>query len=1530
MALSLGELSGIISLNEKPALLSLGRVRKGMQDTASEGQRSTDKMQAQVKKYETAVENASANVAKSKRREEDASAKVRAAEEALTKARQKGADGTETVAKAQERLAAAHRRAQDAQDATARSTRDLEAAQERLANLTSRNTNRISLDFHKMSENISKEGTRGGRAFTQAFVGVVGGLSAITPAAGAAGASIVAAAGNAVTFAASLSSLAGVAALVPAGLMSIGAGAGTLLAAFSGVGEALKTATEAANAISTTNPRIAAMAVEDAMMAITIAEENAAEAQENAARRVSDAKRALQEVTISVAEDQKAAAKAVEMAERDEAKAARDVIEAQKDLTKAREDAAKKVSSVGRELEAANLKAVDTALAYKDATDAYNKALADPKASDDQLARLENNMAKAGLADENAKRSVLDLRDEQDKAQKEQTAANEKVLDAEQKLTDARQAQADAIQNRKDAQENVLKQERDGAQRIADAQQAVADATKAAEKAQVDSARAVEQAHRNLERVQMQQADTAAQAGAKSAQAMDNLTPSAQQAVRSLLVVKDQLDGIRKIAQENFFSGFSAPLLSLAHTVMPQLATGVAAIASAMGSGAQIFMRALEGALGGGVLESLLLGVAKSTEILNTAITPIVQAFTTLGVVGMQYMPLLAQWVADVATQFNDFIQAAAADGRLKGWIDAGIQALQDLWSIAGSVVGIFQSINKAAEAGGAVSTLAGLAEGLRNVSAAMQGEEFQRTLSTIFSGAAQGAQGLLAALGPIGAAFSAGAPALAEFLKLGGEIAGTFIGGVFTALSNPDFGNGLISFMSGLQQGVAAIAPLLPGLTGAFGKLLEALGPIAAQVGPSLVQVFTFFAGSIANVLSFLDPLLSAVAGSPVVLGLLIGAFTATAAASAALTAAGNVQRIAMTAWSAGAKAVAAAQWLLNAAMNANPMAKVIGLVSLVVGALVWFFTQTELGQQIVQNVWAGIQVAVGAVADWFTNTAVPALQGAFNAVADACNWLYQNVFKPVFDGIGSVITWLWTEVLKPTIDTWVYMFENILGPAFTWLYEKVIKPAFDGIGGVIKWVWEEVIKKTIDTWVYMFENILGPAFSWLYEKIIKPAFDGIGGAIKWVWENVIKPVFDTLSDFITKTIPKAFEDGVGFVKTAWEKLQDIAKAPVRFVVDTVINDGLIGAFNTVAGVLPGVPKLDRVKLPEGFSRGGVLPGYEPQKRDTVLTPMRPGEGVLVPEVVKGAGRGFIDTLNAAGNRGVGAVKALMAQGFHPGRALGGLINPLPSSVVSQPFSSTHNGMDFAAPTGTPVRAAGGGRVSMAGWSTGGGGNEIHIDHPNGLQTWYAHLSSFAVKAGQMVNTGTRIGEVGSTGNSTGPHLHYMVLNGGWPNYMNPAPYLSGGGDIPAGGTPWNPITGIIDGLLGKFKEAFPGSGVFLDIVGGIGKKVLTDVSNFITGAFGGHKDDTGNVLAPTLYDGGGWLENTGGPQIVQHNKSKPDAVLTYEELQMFKAAALNGTGGGIQYSPTYQYIGEDPQTVMRRDKARAMDLFNALTPVG
>lgn len=135
----------------------------------------------------------------------------------------------------------------------------------------------------------------------------------------------------------------------------------------------------------------------------------------------------------------------------------------------------------------------------------------------------------------------------------------------------------------------------------------------------------------------------------------------------------------------------------------------------------------------------------------------------------------------------------------------------------------------------------------------------------------------------------------------------------------------------------------------------------------------------------------------------------------------------------------------------------------------------------------------------------------------------------------------------------------------------------------------------------------------------------------------------------------------------------------------------------------------------------------------------------------------------HAAAQLEVLARAAEYARGIEP--AGDGFVRPV-AGPVSSPFgwralsvagNRFHGGVDLVAPTGTPVVAARGGTVAYVGWA-GAYGYAVYVDHEAGWQTRYAHLSRIDVRLGDRVRQGAPVGTVGSTGASTGPHLHFEV----------------------------------------------------------------------------------------------------------------------------------------------------------------------------
>lgn len=934
--------------------------------------------------------------------------------------------------------------------------------------------------------------------------------------------------------------------------------------------------------------------------------------------------------------------------------------------------------------------------------------------------------------------------------------------------------------------------------------------------------------------------------------------------------------------------------------------------------------------------------------------------------------------------------------------------------------------------------------------------------------------------LGSIGQSLTTLAPAFKEFgeqlPKIGGAVATAAAAGLSTL-------TGILSFLADHVDTIIKYMPLIVAgfVAWRVASLALAHGTLAMQAAQLLMTPVI----TLNNVLRLVAIRLENQQTQALVANTLaqntnaatgwrrIAQMGAQALATTAQTVTTAASTLAQKAWNIAQIAGAAAARGLGIAVKfaLGPIGLIITAITLLVGGLVWFFTQTDLGKGIVQNAFAAIQSAVAAVVDWWNTTLIPVLQtvgqwfkdvwdGAARAVeasmvwimeaagkvaaffdtyvmqpiqiivaalGAAFTWLYETIIKPVFDSIfvvvngfylgfrgifqllvavfkeiiapafmdfwhgvvepvfaavggifttwweaakqvfstavtfvrdtlGAIFTWFRDAIIMPVFDfivgyvTWwwntisgtfnavVGFIQTVLGAAFTWFRDVVIKPVFDFIVNYVNFWWN-TISGIFNTAVGFLRNVLGAAFTWLKDSIITPVFNGIRDVISNVWNNGIKPVFEFLSKAIREDIPAAFQKGVDGVKGIWDTMLEIAKKPVRFVVNTVINDGLIGAFNKVAGILPGIDKLPNVALPAGFARGGVLAGKSSWRDgDDQLVPMRRGEGVYVSEAMQDPyERARLFAMNKAAMMGqsLREVRAKFGEGF----ARGGIVNPTKNMTLTQGFSAFHDGIDIGVGVGTPVFAADSGRITHAGPGATApgvsGGNEVHL-LANGIETWYAHLSQIGVKLGQMVQAGQQIALSGNTGISSGPHLHFGAYNGRWPNAINPLSYLSGAA-VPAGGDtgsgwldPLGAIRGLADKVVDQMRGAFPAAGFMVDAAAGMGKKMFSSVIDWAKerlgfGAVAGPQQ--GAHLNPILYDNGGILRP--GLSQIMNATGKPEAIYTNEQNRALQSLAARGAQqenghcrGDVIFNGN---VGWNPDEVASRIETKRRDTFAA-----
>lgn len=557
-----------------------------------------------------------------------------------------------------------------------------------------------------------------------------------------------------------------------------------------------------------------------------------------------------------------------------------------------------------------------------------------------------------------------------------------------------------------------------------------------------------------------------------------------------------------------------------------------------------------------------------------------------------------------------------------------------------------------------------------------------------------------------------------------------------------------------------------------------------------------------------------------------------------------------------------AAANWLwVNAILPAFNGIK--AAIQAVADAANWWWTTIirpvfhfiQQAAKVLFAVWAiavfgpiiAIVKATGFVVNWLWEKAI---KPAFTAIGNFATWLWKNAIMPAFNGIvtavhavGTAATWLWTNAIMPVVN---FIVGGVKQLAFwaTWLWKNAIIPAFNGIKAAIDFAYRVVIKPVIDAFKLSIQAI-GTAVTFLWKTYVVPAFNGIKGAVKTTWDTFLNPIFTSIKKAIG-LVGTAFTNAKTTIGKAWEGIKEAAKVPIRFVIDTVINKGIIDTFNSIAASVGLKLKLGHVALPKGFAHGGVMPGPD-HGRDTMLVAARGREAMMVPQ--------FTDWVG--GERGVARLNRMAEMGALQHFKTGGVVQPVAGAHITQGYSTKHPGIDFAAPIGTAIRNALGGRVSLQRSLTTSYGKHMRVDHGSQLETLYAHMSQFVANLGDHVNAGGVLGRVGSTGNSTGSHLHFGVRNGG--SWMNPLDFLGGDTGAVGGGfsgfieDAWKRVNNVGDwikdkaqaaadfvksapGLLRKFLGdkvggllgGMPGGGFLKDIAAGLPNFLVDKIADF------------------------------------------------------------------------------------------------------
>lgn len=697
--------------------------------------------------------------------------------------------------------------------------------------------------------------------------------------------------------------------------------------------------------------------------------------------------------------------------------------------------------------------------------------------------------------------------------------------------------------------------------------------------------------------------------------ALADLPPAQKAVTKSLVALKPQIQSLREAVGERFFKPLVADLKPLVQTFLPLFRTQMGNVASGLGGLAHEFAQVIRTSEGVGIIKDTFDSTSKSLVILRQAVSPVVFALASLIKATAPFLPRMVQDFTNLALRASDFVFTASETGRVAAGFEAARKVIGDLFGIVRNLGSILGSVLKAASVGtesllGTFRTLTG------QLAAFLHTADGMGALNSVFSTLNKLGQALGTGLGAV-------LPAIGRSLVI--------IGPVLANLSGP------------VADLIVALAPLLPYAVSLAGVLLRALTPAIAQL---------------ANFLSRNEGIMKAA----LITFLAYNAAHRALALVAKVDAAGGLAAFAKSIFQVSAiqKVATATSTGLGVAFRfmLGPIGLIITAVALLVAGLIYLFNHNKAFHDQVIAVWTQIKTVVVGVVNWFTGTALPALQRVWGLISAAVvvMWstyvrpaltalqgyisqnviptvlsLWRNVIQPAFQTIGVIISVTWNSIIKPALSLWWAYMKNFVIPVVLFLWRNVIQPAFIGIGIVIGVV-VKLVMFTLTTWMALLRNVVFPAIRFLL-TVVQVVFKAMGATISAVI-GAVRATFSGLATFITKNVPDAFRSSVTAITKAWDAVKSAARTPVKFVVDHVINP-FIGGFNKISGVFKG-PQIPAIAFAAGGQVPRSVPGYAsggrisglPSSRDNRLAPATiPGVGA-----VKLAGGEFV--VNASDTR--------------------------------------------------------------------------------------------------------------------------------------------------------------------------------------------------------------------------------------------------------------------------------------------------------
>lgn len=827
----------------------------------------------------------------------------------------------------------------------------------------------------------------------------------------------------------------------------------------------------------------------------------------------------------------------------------------------------------------------------------------------------------------------------------------------------------------------------------------------------------------------------------------------------------------------------------------------------------------------------------------------------------------------DALTKMMDALKTGKGLERFSGLMDKQSQSLQGMWSTVQDTFG--QGLAKAFAP--AIPTM-------------------KRVLQSVSDTIGPWTDSLAKGMGVL---FAKGGP-VDKVLNSGGSLMDLLMGGTAG-------GSGFLAQLSPIIQAFTPIGGLVKGMLPALSQLGDAWKTIGASAGdlvaqlvpqliPAIVQLADMFGGILTQVLPIVSGLLANLAKTvfPLLVNMIL-----------------QLLPVAMQLADMFGKTLATvlpvvAQLLGQLAKDLFPV-----LVDV-------FMTLVPIAMQLVQAILpvlvqlfvalAPVLVPVAELVGQLAKGLLPPLVAILNLLVPVLVWLVK-VAATVVGAIAKAITWfvkfamsgkqahqVMLNVVGWISRVFLVFFTKMIPDAFRatihWITDRwhditglltvPLRAAKNGIANYLKDMRNEFVaikNWVVGTWHKAWGAVTGVVTGavngakntigrWLGAGgPIRGFFSGIKNWVTGAWHkewNGLQLIFthpiqaarNVLANVLGKTgLQKVFTNAVDAISRIWGKIKNVVGAPVKWILDKVINKGIFKGINTVLRFV-GLGK-QQIKWIDtsGFANGGVfMPDRYTPGKDIGLAALSGSESIMRPEFTRAVGGGWVDEANRLARTGG---KAAVRQ-FLGGFANGGVVWPTNTKRLSQTYPG-HSGVDIAAGMGAPIYAAQPGRISYTGWGR-GYGDAIFERLASGMEVVYGHSSRVLAKMGQLVSAGALLGRVGMTGHATGPHLHVELGANAFGTASNrdaTLAWLRGAG-LPAGGGGGGGIFDILNvgklfnvgNLLSGIKQF--GDSPFIDMLTNVPKtlasKALTWAKDKVSLLGNGPGGSGVNRWAPTV----------------------------------------------------------------------------------